>query len=229
MEGHCDNTNNYRISNHDNDAEREPNTQRGGLLLCPTTAADHVDAFWEYVQPLLLPNTSHYAASAHSDVYSTETSGGSTWQSKVLQWRLDKQQRAQQLLKEMQRKQREEAEQALQPKRRGRKKRKPEEPATLVEQTATNNEDDPLEWYSENVLANNNNNNKPHKRQRQAEAPAIIQHEVEEYKAHVMLHFWRRHKGSLCLAQLETRVQLSAGKGMSTMHWCQCCFIVALM
>jgi hypothetical protein len=223
LEDHYDNTNNNNSNNHNNDTDRELKTERGGLLLCSSTVtatADDGDAFWDYVQPLLLPNAyDHYVPSSNSDVHSiTESSrGGSTWQSKVLQWHLDKQQRAQQLLLEIQRKQQEEAEQAMQPKRRGRKKRKKEEPtpSSLAAQSTTDATLEPLEWYYENVLANSNN----HKRQRKVQAPAMIQNEVEEYKASVMEHFWRRHKGKLGLAQLETRVQLSAGKGMYRMKW----------
>ena len=201
-------------------------TQRGGLLLWPSTASvdatttttatvDHVDALWDYVQPLLLPSSSCYqpnGTARDSNSITLERCGASTWQSKILQWHLDKQQQAQQQHLEKLRKQQQEADNELYPRRRGRRKRKKEESTSLItEETTltTQGDEDPLKWYSDVVLANSSMS---HKRQRMPEGP-LSQKGAEEQKAHSMQHFWLRHRGKLGRAHLETRVQLSAGKG----------------
>ncbi|CAB9497258.1 Nucleosome-remodeling factor subunit [Seminavis robusta] len=139
MDAQSNNSNtNHHNNKEDQDTEENLKTQRGGLLVRPsatsaafassaesttttTTFTDDGEAFWDYIQPLLVPPKETFVVTANNNA-------NDTWQSKILQWHLDKQQRAQEAIEEMQRKQQQEAEQqAMQPRRRGRRKRKKED------------------------------------------------------------------------------------------------------
>lgn len=173
------------------------------------------DDFWGFAQPLLLPRgtTVNVNSSCHQS---------QAWQSQMLQWNLDKQQRQQQAAQKV------EEELAQQPKKRGRKKRKKEAPG---EEALDINQEDPIEWYAINIMgveiATKESDASPDaqqapKRQRvitNSIATTTGNNNIDylqgthEERLQAMQYLWLRHKRHSAAAKLETIVQLSAGNG----------------
>jgi len=174
--------------NNNNDQNKEYDdleTKRGGLLICPaatrqtststssttttwktattfTGSSSPQGHFWDFVKPLLLSTDNSHNNSAESV---------QQWQSQILQWHLDKQQRhrdAEQKLQQeyLEAQQQQHQDQEEQPKRRGRRKRKKELSAAdlaaaaeaSVQQQEEDNNSSVLEWYATHIQKIDNNN-----------------------------------------------------------------------
>jgi len=183
-----------------------------------TTTVSAEQDFWSFAQPLLLAATTSTKFNPDKGVNNNVTS--KIWQSQMLQWNLDKQQRL------IQASEKAEEELAQQPKKRGRRKRKKDASVVSLE------EQDPIVWYTRHIMGLDttaagtaNDKGDPAdsavKRQRVTSDHGFLDTDslqgTHEERLQAMQHLWLRHRGQSAAAKLELMVQLSAGKGTPTL------------